>query len=112
MKDKEIAIALITSPEEDAERIAGELVDRGLAACCNIVAPVTSIYTWEGSRRKDTEALIVAKTTEEASPDLVEAVKSMHSYDLPEVILLAVVGGLEGYLEWVAGACRPGTKSG
>jgi periplasmic divalent cation tolerance protein len=102
----EVVVALITTPPDDARRIAEALLDRGLAACCNVIPSVTSIFNWEGARQNETEALIVVKTARSCAPALTAAVKAIHPYDVPEVLLLGVYGGLEEYLKWVVRECE------
>ena len=110
-KPNEVMVGFVTAPPSDAERIAGALLDRGLAACCNVVGSVTSVFNWEGVREKETESLIIIKTTRSAARELTELVKEIHPYDLPEVILLDVREGLEGYLKWVVKECARGAKN-
>lgn len=104
-------MCLVTAPREDAARLAETLVDRGLAACCNVIDAVTSYFMWEGKLEKDKEALLVIKTCRAASKELVSVVGELHPYELPEVILLRVSGGLEGYLKWVVKECSHRAKS-
>jgi periplasmic divalent cation tolerance protein len=102
----EVMVALITAPPDDAGTIAEALVDRGLAACCNIVPSVRSVFNWEGARQTETEALVIVKTTRSCALRLTAAVKEIHPYDVPEVLLLGVSGGLEEYLKWVVRECE------
>ena len=110
-KDREVLVCLVTAPRDDADRIAEILVERGLAACCNVIDSVTSYFKWEGKLEKDKEALLVIKTTRAASKELVSLVSEIHPYELPEVILLQVSDGLEGYLKWVVKECCHQAKS-
>jgi periplasmic divalent cation tolerance protein len=103
--DGEVLVCLVSAPCDDADRIAETLVERGLAACCNVIDSVTSYFRWEGKLEKDKEALIIIKTTRTASSQLVSLVEEIHPYDLPEVILMQVTDGLEGYLRWVVKEC-------
>jgi periplasmic divalent cation tolerance protein len=107
----EVLVGLITAPPTDAGRIAGEILDRGLAACCSIVPAVTSIFNWEGARQVETESLIIVKTSRSCAAKLPAAVKEIHPYDVPEVVLLGACGGLAEYLNWVIGECdRTGNR--
>lgn len=101
----DVLVGLITAPRTEADRIAEDLVRSGLAACCNIVPTVTSYFNWQGKVKKETEALIVLKTTRARSRDLVARVEEIHTYDVPEMLLLEVTEGLEGYLKWVTEEC-------
>jgi periplasmic divalent cation tolerance protein len=102
---EEVLVCFVTAPRDEGHRLAESLVERGVAACCNVIDTVQSYYVWKGKLEKDDEALLVIKTTRAASRELIALVKELHSYDLPEVILLPVTDGLEGYLKWVAKAC-------
>jgi periplasmic divalent cation tolerance protein len=86
---------------EDAEWIAREVVERRLAACVNVVPAVTSIYRWRGEVEKNEEILLVIKTRSERFEALREAIISMHSSEVPEVIALAVEAGHAPYLAWL-----------
>jgi periplasmic divalent cation tolerance protein len=86
---------------EDAERIARALVERGLAACVNVVPAVTSIYRWKGKLEQDEERLLVIKTGAERYPALREALVALHPYEVPEVLALPVADGHPPYLEWL-----------
>jgi periplasmic divalent cation tolerance protein len=95
-----VALCAVGKPE-DAEWIAREVVERGLAACVNILPAMTSIYRWRGEVEKAEEILLVMKTSEERFEALREAIVSLHGYELPEVIALPVVAGHAPYLAWL-----------
>jgi periplasmic divalent cation tolerance protein len=82
------------------------LVANKLAACCNIIPGLTSVYEWEGKVCQDSELLLMIKSTKEALPRLTTAVQTEHSYDECEVIAVPIVGGSQSYLEWVAQTVR------
>ena len=103
-----LVVLMTAGSQEEAGRIADALVTELLAACVNIVPGVTSVYGWEGKVQRDEEWLLVAKSTREVLDDLVRCVQALHSYDLPEIIALPVVGGSEAYLRWVAGEVHGG----
>jgi periplasmic divalent cation tolerance protein len=86
---------------EDAEWISREVVERGLAACVNILPAVTSVYRWKGDVEKNEEILLLMKTTRERFEALKEAIVSMHSYEVPEVIALPIEAGHAPYLAWL-----------
>nr|CEL69055.1 TPA: Divalent-cation tolerance protein CutA [Neospora caninum Liverpool] len=97
-----VQVAYVTCKDKSqAEEVASNLVASRLAACVNIVPGITSIYEWEGKVEKDEEVLLIIKTRKELASELVAAVRKLHSYDVPEVIFLDVVGGNEPYLDWV-----------
>jgi periplasmic divalent cation tolerance protein len=110
-KDKAgFLVCLVTAPGVDeARRIGRALVEERLAACCNIVPRVESIYRWEGKVEEDLEALCIIKTRRELFGALRERVVELHGYDVPEVIALDVADGSRAYLEWLEGACGPET---
>lgn len=95
-------IVLITSGSHDeAEGIARMLLAKMLAACVNVIPGVTSVYRWEGEIQSDQEWLLVVKTQREVLNELVECVQDLHSYDVPEIIALPLVGGSDAYLRWL-----------
>ncbi|MBK8801526.1 MAG: divalent-cation tolerance protein CutA [Fibrobacteres bacterium] len=95
-------LVYIPVPDEACGREIGKrLVERGLAACANILPRMTSIYRWEGKLEEDREALLLAKTHMENLPELQRLVKELHPYRLPCVVALAIDAGLPAYLEWV-----------
>ena len=88
--------------QEEARKIAHALVERRLAACVNIVPPVESIYRWQGKIETAEEWLLLIKTQAELFDRVRNAVKELHSYDLPECLMLEVAAGSPEYLEWIA----------
>ncbi|AUS77366.1 divalent-cation tolerance protein CutA [Actinoalloteichus sp. AHMU CJ021] len=99
-----MAYALVvttTDSVEAAESLARSAVDERLAACAQIVGPVTSVYRWEGEVQTDREWQVVCKTTGAASERLVEHLRSAHSYDVPEVIVVPITSGNPAYLAWM-----------
>ena len=95
-------VVLITAPnEEDAAAMANALVKGRLAACVNIIRQIRSIYRWQGKIEDDQEVLMIAKTKKECFADLVNKVKELHTYSVPEIIALPVMDGFEGYLGWL-----------
>jgi periplasmic divalent cation tolerance protein len=96
------AIAFITVPDEEmAAKIAGVLVEKKLAACVNIIPQIRSIYLWEGKVCDDKELLLVVKTKFSVFDDLKKEVQNLHTYDVPEIILLPIEAGLRDYLQWM-----------
>jgi periplasmic divalent cation tolerance protein len=107
VSERLVALSTVaTAP--DAERIATVLVERGLAACVNVVPGVTSIYRWKGAVERDLELLLVIKTRADRFEALREALVSLHPYELPELIALPVEGGSLPYLAWLDEATREG----
>ena len=102
-------ILVLTTVPSDAlgEEIATALVSERLAACVNISAPMTSIYRWKGNVERDTERQLVIKTTVDQVKVLQQRIKELHSYELPEFIVIELSGGSEAYLHWVATETQP-----
>jgi periplasmic divalent cation tolerance protein len=95
------AVVLITAPDrESGVKMARRLLERRLAACVNI-APVSSMYWWEGKIEESSEVLLVVKTTSERLGDLIREVRAIHPYKVPEIIALPITAGLADYLDWV-----------
>jgi periplasmic divalent cation tolerance protein len=88
--------------QEEARKIANALVERRLAACVNIVSHVESIYRWQGKIETAEEWLLLIKTQAELFDRVRNAVKELHSYDLPECVMLEVAAGSPEYLDWIA----------
>jgi periplasmic divalent cation tolerance protein len=101
MTDKRLMLTT-TGSREEAEKIAGELVSRRLAACVNIVGPIASVYRWKGAVERGEEFLLLIKSTEARCEAIRQALVELHSYELPELISIAIEGGLEAYLDWIA----------
>jgi periplasmic divalent cation tolerance protein len=100
-------IVLSTSADrEEAERIAHRLVEQQLAACVNILPGVQSIYRWQGKVESATEVLMVIKTSAGLVPEVQATIANLHSYEVPEVLVLAVAGGSEAYLGWLKASLR------
>lgn len=95
-------VVFITAPNEDeAVRIAKELVGSELAACVNIIKGIRSIYRWKGAIEDDAEMLLIAKTRLELMDPLRERVKGLHSYSVPEIIAIPITAGSGDYLSWI-----------
>jgi len=101
MTDKRLVLTTAGSRDE-ARRIAEALVDRKLAACVNVVPGVLSIYRWKDKREEADEWLLLIKTTGTAFERVQNAIKEMHSYDLPECLCLAIEDGSGEYLNWLS----------
>lgn len=100
MTDKRVVLTTAGSVDE-ARRIAEGLVERKLAACVNIVPKVVSIYRWKGKTEEAEEWLLWIKTTDAAFERVRDAIKEMHSYELPECLSLAIDNGSAEYLNWL-----------
>lgn len=100
MTDKRIILTTAGS-EAEARKIAQALVERRLAACVNIVGPIHSVYRWKGAVESAPEQLLIIKTTAAAFPRVRDAIRELHSYELPECVMLSVEAGSEDYLKWI-----------
>ena len=101
-----VLIALSTfSDAASARQIAEQLVKGRLAACANILPPMQSIYRWQGKVEKADEVLVVFKLSEERQAEFQEKLRSIHPYDVPEIIFIPVTSGLPEYLKWVSESC-------
>jgi periplasmic divalent cation tolerance protein len=104
MKPSGFVVILVTaSGRDEAEKITAALLEGRRAACVNIVAPVVSRFWWKGRIDSADEVLLIIKTRETAVSDVIQTVKSNHTYSVPEIIVLPVVGGSQEYLDWIAG---------
>lgn len=86
---------------EEANRIAETLIEARLAACVQILPEIRSVYRWKGEVARDTEVLLLAKTTRAKFDELEQAVRAIHSYDTPEIIALPVTSASGPYLNWL-----------
>jgi periplasmic divalent cation tolerance protein len=91
-----------TGSQEEGRKIAQALVDRRLAACVNIVPQIESVYRWQGKVETAKEWLLLIKTQADLFERVRDAVKELHSYDLPEFVMLEVAAGSQEYLSWIA----------
>lgn len=96
-----IIVLITASSGDEAARIGKALVDEHLAACVNVISSVRSFFFWEGSTQDAQEVLLLCKSRRHVMEKLIQRVKSLHSYSLPEIIALPVVAGSEEYLGWI-----------
>ena len=96
-----VVVLITTADAEEASDIADTLVNNRQAACVNIVPRVHSRFRWQGNIESEDEALLVVKTRAALLDGLIELVKSNHSYEVPEIIALPVIGGNPDYLAWL-----------
>jgi periplasmic divalent cation tolerance protein len=98
--NEHLVILVTASSETQARRIARKLLQRKLAACVNFV-PVESMFLWKSMIQEEEEVLMIIKTTTEMFDELMSAVKSVHTYDTPEIIGMPIVLGATDYLKWI-----------
>jgi periplasmic divalent cation tolerance protein len=107
MNDSEYVLVMTTLPADaDAAGFGLALVEARLAACVNLLAPMESIYRWEGRVDRERERQLVIKTSRDRLPALWDRVRDLHPYDVPEFIVLPIAGGHEAYLRWVGESTR------
>lgn len=98
--DKRLMLTTAGTAEE-ANKIAETLVERRLAACVNIISSISSVYRWKEKVERAQEWLLLIKTTAGAADAVAHAIKELHSYELPECVVLPIEGGSDAYLEWI-----------
>lgn len=101
-ESKEVLVVMVTAPnQEEADRLAEQVVQGRLAACATTVAGAESTYWWEGKLVKEREVLLLLKTTVGKFSSLQQTIQRIHPYKVPEIIALPIKDGLPQYLEWV-----------
>jgi periplasmic divalent cation tolerance protein len=96
-----ILVTTSIDSQEGAQRIAEALVKARLAACVHVAGPITSTYWWEGKVETATEWTCSIKTRKELYADLEQAIRSVHPYDVPEIIAVPICAGSQSYLDWI-----------
>jgi periplasmic divalent cation tolerance protein len=103
---EKILLAFSTFPDaETARRISNQLVSGKFAACANILPGVDSIYCWKGELERGNETLVFFKVSEDRQAAFQEKLRSLHPYEVPEIIFVPIVSGLPEYVRWVAENC-------
>ena len=103
---EKILLALSTFPDaEIARRISNQLITESFAACANILPTIESIYRWKNKIESGNEILVLFKLSEDRKSAFQDRLRSIHPYDIPEIIFVPVVSGLPEYLRWVAASC-------
>jgi periplasmic divalent cation tolerance protein len=107
MKESDPLVVLMTAASADeAGRIAEALVSKKLAACVQILPAMQSVYIWKGEVQRESEVLILAKTTQNNFAELEREVRAIHSYETPEIVALPIVNGSKPYIEWLVDSCE------
>ena len=101
MEDGPNVVVLITSTAEEAHKLAEALLTQRKAACVNIVPGVSSLFWWQDKLDSAQESLLIIKTKASLLNEIITLVREVHSYDVPEIIALPIVGGNQDYLEWI-----------
>lgn len=100
-------VYMTAGSKAEAKKIGQTLVESRLAACVNIIDNMNSIYRWEGQLQDDQETVMIAKTTEARVPELIEKVKSVHSYDCPCIVCIPIENGNRAFLDWIVSEVNP-----
>jgi len=95
------AVTVTAGSEEEAQAVTDALLDARLAACVQIGGPVTSHYWWQGRRETASEWVCLVKTRQSLLDEVVAAVRTVHSYDVPEIVATPITGGDAAYLDWL-----------
>jgi periplasmic divalent cation tolerance protein len=101
-------LSVAASSEQEAKRLAQLVVSQRLAACAQVLGPITSTYWWEGRVESAEEWLCLVKTAADRVDAAIAAVRAAHSYDTPEIVALPIAAGDRDYLAWVTYETRPG----
>ena len=101
MTAKNIQIITTTPKAKEAEKIANLLVDKKLAACVQVIGPITSIYKWKGKKEKSKEYLCLIKATRNLYYKIEKEIKGIHPYETPEIIATRIIAGNKDYLNWI-----------
>ena len=101
MQDTYVIVMVTTASKQEAEKIAQNLLNQRLIACANIIGPVSSLFHWSGKTERSEEYLMFLKSRKDLVEKLVETVKALHSYEVPEILVLPIVEGSKAYLDWL-----------
>ena len=101
MSNNYIQVFTTTDKNEDAKRIAKEVVEKRLVACAQIVGPISSTFWWDGKVDEEQEWLLIMKTRKALYDELEKAIKNVHPYDVPEIIAQDIINGNRDYLDWI-----------
>jgi periplasmic divalent cation tolerance protein len=101
-----IVVLVTAKDKKEANKIATALVKAKLGACVNIVDKIDSIFFWAGKIDQAQESLLIIKSKQEKLPKIIKLVKSLHSYEVPEIIAIPIIAGDKPYLRWIDAALR------
>ena len=96
-----IQVFTTTDTKENAGQISGKIVEKNLAACAQIIGPITSIFWWKNNINEEEEWLVIIKTKKELYEELEQAIIKLHKYEVPEILAIPVVAGSKSYLDWL-----------
>ena len=107
MKDNYLIIFVTAKDKAEAEQVSQSLLKDQLIACANLVSPITSFFHWSGKVDKADECLIIMKSREDLFNQIVDRVKGLHSYEVPEILAIPITQGYNGYLDWMDAVLKP-----
>lgn len=96
-----IQVFTTTGKKEDAQKIARKVVGKRVAACAQVIGPITSTYWWKDKIEEDEEWLCIMKSREGLYDELEKTIKGLHAYEVPEIVAIPIVSGSRSYLEWL-----------
>ena len=102
-----LLVYMTAASADEAERIAGDLVESRLAACVNVMAPIRSVYSWKGELCRSEEIPFIAKTDDDRFEALAARVRALHSYETPCIVALPVARGDADFLAWITESTHP-----
>src|ERR1044071_4361513 len=102
-----IVVFMTASNGEEATRLADLLIGANLAACIQILQEIESVYRWQGKIERQSEVLLIAKTTTAKFAELEREVRALHSYETPEIVAVPIVAGSNPYLDWLNASVEP-----
>lgn len=108
--DGNVVIFITAGSGEEARIVGQALLEHRAAACVNIAPNVTSIFWWQDKLETDQESLLIVKTMASKVEEVVRLAKEVHSYEVPEVIAMPIIGGNREYLDWIGGEVEPQAK--
>lgn len=100
-KIEEIVVFITAGTDKEAKNIADKLLDQKKAACVNIVPNIDSFFWWQGRKEKAQESLLIVKSRASLLDGIIKLVKEAHSYEVPEIIAMPIIGGNQDYLDWI-----------
>ena len=111
MTENFIMIFVTTKDKQEAEKISQSLLNDHLVACANIISPVNSFFHWQGDITEAEECLVIMKTRLDLFSKIVEQIKNVHSYEVPEILALPIMEGYQPYFDWMRLVLKPGHHS-
>ena len=101
MQDGYLQVTTTTDSEAEARKLAELAVESRLAACGQVLSPITSVYWWDGKVENAQEWMVLLKTTANRVEQLIDRLRAEHSYDTPEIVAVPIVSGNPAYLDWI-----------